>query len=106
MRAGGGLPSAARWPVSFLLAPGLAASTSGRRTAPGSALCVPAAEARASRALWKRRALGAGCVAGRAGARLCGPGEDREGRLVGSRGPGRRRDGHLAGTPARRLRVA
>lgn len=44
---------------------GLAASTSGRRAAPGSALCVSAAEAPASRVLWRRRALGAGCVAGK-----------------------------------------
>lgn len=53
-------------------------------------------------------AAGARCGlrGGKAGARLCGPGEDREGRLVGSRGPGRGRDGHLAGAPVRCLRVA
>lgn len=73
--------------------PGLAASTSGRRAAPASALCVPAAEARASRALWRRRrALGAGCVAGRrARTSAAWVRTASEGRLVGSRGPGRGR---------------
>jgi hypothetical protein len=109
VRAGGGLPSAARRPVKLPPRPGLAASTSGRRAAPASALCVPAAEARASRALWRRRALGAGCVAGRrartSAARVRTSCEGRLG-LVGSRGPGRGRDGHLAGTAIRRPRVA
>lgn len=44
---------------------GLSASTSGRSAAPCSALCVPAAEARAWRAVWRRRALGPGDAAGR-----------------------------------------
>lgn len=94
MRAGGrrapfGGAPACQLPPS----PGLAASTSGRRAAPGSALCVPAAEAPASRALWRRRELGAGCVAGRrarasaARVRTARVGSwDRAGRVEGATG--------------------